>query len=116
MFIDNIIVELSMQLMYTVCVAVISWILSRRKAYAKINDAVKEGITALLRDDILRIRTRVAKQGSISYTQKENLNHMFSAYFGLGGNGVIHTVEREMRNIQPYSDIADIPDEDDDAT
>lgn len=68
-----------------------------RKQFNRIkteNAALKLGTQALLRDSMLRMYRYCASQGYASYDDREAYEGLFTAYIGLGGNGVmkdIHT-------------------------
>lgn len=62
---------------------------SMLKGYYKDKKATGIGVQALLRHDILNISKLAMSEKCISFTDKEDLTHMYEAYTGLGGNGTI---------------------------
>lgn len=66
----------------------------------KHSQAVKNGVCALLRNEILKSHHAAAKDGYISVENLENVTKMYNAYRDLGGNGIIEKVIREIRSIK----------------
>ena len=59
--------------------------LERGKEYG----AIKDGITAILRDRIIQADMHFTERGFATVSQKDNLQMMYTAYHKLGGNGIV---------------------------
>lgn len=59
--------------------------LGREKEYG----AIKDGITAILRDRIIQADMHFTERGFATVSQKDNLQMMYTAYHKLGGNGIV---------------------------
>ena len=59
--------------------------LERKKEYG----AIKDGITAILRDRIIQADMHFTERGFATVSQKDNLQMMYTAYHKLGGNGIV---------------------------
>lgn len=51
--------------------------------------AVEKGVQALLRAEIIRIYNKYIEREYIPIYERENLEHLYTEYKALGGNGVI---------------------------
>lgn len=54
-----------------------------------LQEAMKEGLQAMLRDRIIQMASYCSQQGYTQVYMVENMAHMFSAYTTLGGNGAV---------------------------
>lgn len=52
-------------------------------------DAIAQGVQALLRNEIIRTYEKCVAQGYCSIETKENVQRLYEAYHALGGNGTI---------------------------
>lgn len=77
---------------------------STLKGYYKDKKATGIGIQALLRHDILNISKSAMSEKCISFTDKEDLTHMYEAYTGLGGNGTIKNMMPLLNNLPVKED------------
>lgn len=50
---------------------------------------LKEGIKALLRDNILTLHNVVNQRGYVTVRELESLDYMYRSYHALGGNGFV---------------------------
>lgn len=74
--------------------------LEQRKKEEKIKqETLVAGVLALLRNELIRRFREYKEKGEMSMLDKENMEHMFEAYFGLGGNGMMHDVHKEFLEI-----------------
>jgi len=60
------------------------WHLMRKTQHD--NNSIKNGIQAILRDDIIRTYNNCNKAGYVHLYELENITKMYSAYHALGGN------------------------------
>lgn len=74
------------------------------KGYYKDKKATSLGVQALLRHDILNISKAAMSEKCISFTDKEDLTHMYEAYTGLGGNGTIKNMMPMLNNLPVKED------------
>lgn len=50
---------------------------------------LRDGIKALLRDNILIMHTTVTERGYVTVRELESLDYMYKSYHSLGGNGFV---------------------------
>lgn len=79
-----------------------SWRWARKKfaAQKKENDAMKEGIKAILHDRIWQAHRFYMAQGWCPLDDKKNVEYLYKPYAALGGNGT---------GEDAYKDIFDLP-------
>ena len=53
----------------------------------------------LLRNELIKNFREYKRIGEITLLDKENMEHMFAEYFNLGGNGMMHEVYDEFKQI-----------------
>lgn len=62
--------------------------------------AIENGVQALLRNELIKNFREHKIEGSITLLDKENMDHMFTEYFNLGGNGMMKDIyENEFKEI-----------------
>ncbi len=61
--------------------------------------AIENGVQALLRNELIKTFREHKLNGYITLLDKENLEHMFTEYFNLGGNGMMHDIYEEFKEI-----------------
>lgn len=61
--------------------------------------AIENGVQALLRNELIKNFREYKRIGEITLLDKENMEHMFAEYFNLGGNGMMHEVYDEFKQI-----------------
>lgn len=61
--------------------------------------AIENGVQALLRNALIKEYREHKLAGFITLLDKENMEHMFTEYFNLGGNGMMHDVYEEFKEI-----------------
>ena len=72
----------------------------RQDEQDKKNKAIKNGVQALLRNELIRRYREYESKGEISIIDKENVEHMFEEYKNLGGNGT---------GAKMYEDLLELP-------
>mgnify|MGYP001157446513 FL=1 len=102
---EALILEYGFKILYALTVFLAGYGVSAIKGEYHDRRAMKDGIQALLRTEILRIHSTAMEYQCISFTQKENITHMYKAYKDLGGNGV---VERMMPSLDALKVVSDI--------
>lgn len=63
------------------------------------NKAIENGVQALLRNELIKNYREYKIKGEITLLDKENMEHMFTEYFNLGGNGMMEEVHKEFLSI-----------------
>lgn len=66
---------------------------------AKEDRALKEGVKCMLRDTLIDKHMHFTKEGFISTHGLQNWLAMYSAYKGLGGNGMIDHMKEEIEEL-----------------
>ena len=74
----------------------IVWLLQNQK---KSRDANSEGTKCLLRVKLIEYHDKYIDQGNIPSYALTNWIDMYSAYKGLGGNGMIEAMDKEVRSL-----------------
>lgn len=72
---------------------------AQRAEMERVNKATKEGLQALLRDNIIMRYDKYASRGYILVRELENVQAMYSAYHELGGNGTISQLIKELQEL-----------------
>lgn len=63
--------------------------------------AIENGVQALLRNELIKNFREHKLEGSITLLDKENMEHMFTEYFNLGGNGMMQDIyENEFKELE----------------
>ncbi|MDY5031026.1 MAG: hypothetical protein SPF18_03935 [Blautia sp.] len=63
------------------------WISAKLKARKEEDDAIKEGVLALLHDRLYQGCKYYIHQGEISDDEMKNMEYLYNGYHALGGNG-----------------------------
>lgn len=62
-------------------------------------EAIEKGVQALLRNELIQRFREYKLAGEMTLLDKENMEHMFTEYFNLGGNGMMQEVYTEFKEI-----------------
>lgn len=68
-------------------------------AERKKRKALEAGVRAMLRNDIIKLADKYLDAGEVPVYGLENLNGMYEAYHGLGGNGTITKLVEDVRHL-----------------
>ena len=60
---------------------------------------LKEGLSLLLKDRLMKQWSEARKSGTLPMDKREDLSHIYSVYTALGGNGVAEDMVREIRKL-----------------
>lgn len=64
-------------------------------------DAVSLGLQSLLRNSIIKLHDTCLKDGrQKTYYDAQNMEYMYMAYHGLGGNGMVTEIYNDFRNFK----------------
>lgn len=77
------------------------WTMLRTKK--RENDALKEGMQALLRDRIIQAYNHYSDKGWIPIYAMESIEACYKSYEELGENGVIDNLMRQLRELPNHS-------------
>lgn len=80
----------------TVLGGVIGFISTKLKKNRKKEQAIEEGVQALLRNELVRRYREYEIKGELSILDKENIEAMFKQYENLGGNGTVKHLMKEL--------------------
>lgn len=69
---------------------------TRQDQQEKKNNAIENGVQALLRNELIRRYREYETKGEITIIDKENIEHLFKEYKNLGGNGTVAKMYEEM--------------------
>ncbi len=64
--------------------------------------AVKGGMQAILRDEIIALYNRCSDNGCVKIYELENMEHLYINYKALGGNGAVEELYEDFKRIQIY--------------
>lgn len=73
---------------------------SRREVNEKKETSIQEGLTSLLRVQLIEYHERYMEKGSMPSYAYENWEKMFKAYRGLGGNGMLLQMNKDIRGLE----------------
>lgn len=65
----------------------------------KKREAIEKGVQALLRNELIQRFREYKAIKEITLLDKENMEHMFTEYFNLDGNGMMKDVYEEFKEI-----------------
>lgn len=66
----------------------------------KTNQAIENGLCALLRNEILKEHNNIMEKGYVTSHQYECVTKMNDAYKALGGNGLIKKMMKEINDVK----------------
>ena len=89
--------------------AMVTYVITEIRARKKMNEALKEGLQALLRDRIIQSYNHFVKEKKwIPIYAKESLLASYESYEALGANGVIDDLMAEINALPNYKeDVTD---------
>ena len=89
--------------------ALVTYVITEIRARKKMNEALKEGLQALLRDRIIQAYNHYVKEKKwIPIYAKESLVASYESYEALGANGVIDDLMAEINALPNYKeDVTD---------
>lgn len=67
----------------------------KREEQEKKSKAIENGVQALLRNELIKNFREYKIKGEATLLDKENMEHMFTEYFNLGGNGMMEEIHDE---------------------
>ena len=82
--------------------AVITLLWTMLRAKKRENDALKEGMQALLRDRIIQAYNHYSDKGWIPIYAMESIEACYASYEELGENGVIDNLMRQLRELSNH--------------
>lgn len=71
------------------------------------NLALKNGVQALLRAQIIALYNKYIKIGEMPIYERENLSHLYEEYKKLNGNGVIESLVDKLMELPTPNDLSD---------
>ena len=83
--------------------AIITLLWTMFRAKKRENDALKEGVQALLRDRIIQAYNHYSDKGWIPIYAMESIEACYKSYEELGENGVIDNLMRQLRELPNHS-------------
>lgn len=83
--------------------AIITLMWTMLRAKKRENDALKEGMQALLRDRIIQAYNHYSDKGWIPIYAMESIEACYKSYEELGENGVIDNLMRQLRELPNHS-------------
>lgn len=91
------------QLINALCGAVITFLWTMLRAKKRENNALKEGMQALLRDRIIQAYNHYSDKGWMPIYAMESIEACYKSYEELGENGVIDNLMRQLRELPNHS-------------
>ena len=80
----------------TVLGGLLGFLSTKLKKNRKKDQAIEEGVQALLRNELIRCYRDYQQKGEMTILDKENIEAMFKQYENLGGNGTIKQLMTEL--------------------
>lgn len=77
-------------------VAVYKGIREREKSREDESKAIRAGLQALLRSELLSIYSSCSAEGFADYDEKSNFENLWKNYHNLGANGVMDSIHEKM--------------------
>ena len=77
----------------------IGFLSSKVKKNKAKEQAIEEGVQALLRNELVREYREYKAKGELSILDKENIESMFRQYKNLGGNGTVEQLITELMQL-----------------
>ena len=69
---------------------------------SKKQEAVMKGVQAMLRDRLLQGYRHYEQKGYAEYDDRKNMENMYSAYHGLGENGVMDDMQEKFKQLPEH--------------
>lgn len=88
---------------YALLVFICGYLLKRMKKESRLNQAMREGIQALLRQQIIDFCLRYEEAGEVPVWAKQAEEKAYKAYEALGGNDVAHAMHNRFMELPPKS-------------
>lgn len=83
----------------TIVSAIGGYMIARFRQIKKEQDAIKLGLQALLRADMIRDYNKWSEKGYAPIYAKENFENVWVQYHSLGSNGVMDGIHTEFMNL-----------------
>lgn len=83
-------------------------VLNLKKKFKQFQDrekATENGVQALLRNEIIKTYNHYSEIGYMPIHERDNINHLYTQYKNLGGNGTIQALMEELEDL-PVHDIS----------
>ena len=94
-----------------VCATAVGWAVAQVKAERKKrsaesadDSALRDGVQALLRNELIGEYNHRMKDGEFPIYARENVTAMYNAYHALGGNGTITQLYEELQHLPMHKD------------
>ena len=98
MSIEEIFFEVLSNILYVILIGLGGLFYRQLKHLISIMGTLQSGLKSVLRNDLMNVHDRVTRQGGIYTYQLENVDHMYSDYKNLGGNGVIEKIMEDIKS------------------
>ena len=88
-----------LQELFAVVCMLIGYLFKKILMLWKRQQAIENGVQALLRNELIRRYREYEVKGEISILDKENITHMYEEYKNLGGNGTVEKLYDELLDL-----------------
>lgn len=75
------------------------------KQFQEREKATENGVQALLRNEIIKTYNHYSERGFMPIHERDNINHLYTQYKNLGGNGTVPKLIEELEEL-PVHDIS----------
>lgn len=96
---DEIVIHYIVETVYMVAGLAIGYLWRSLRTGHRDYELIKEGVCALLRDRLLHKLEKCLEGGYCTTEARDDINHMFSIYQVLGGNGTIPPLIRRVMSL-----------------
>lgn len=93
------IIKYWLEFFFGLIISILGYLVKKLKKLHNRETAVENGVQALLRNELIRRYREYEIKGEISIIDKENIEHMFTEYKNLGGNGTVAKMYEEMLSL-----------------
>ena len=96
----DFIVKYWLEIIFALICSIFSYLFSifmkKVKEQERKQKAIESGVQALLRNELIRRYREYEVKGELSILDRENVEHMFTEYKNLGGNGTVKQLMNEL--------------------
>ena len=100
----DFIIKYWIEFAFGIVIAVMNLIIKRLKKrlseQERKNTAVEKGVQALLRNELIRRYREYEEKGEVSIIDMENIEHMYTEYRNLGGNGTVEKMYNDILKLE----------------
>ena len=90
------IIKYWVEFLFGLIVSILTYLIKKIATLHNKEKSIENGVQALLRNELIRRYREYEIKGEITILDKENIEHLFTEYKNLGGNGTVAQMYEEM--------------------